>query len=229
MELKIYKTKFLCKNNFFYKNGTKNAKKLIFLIYLKGNITMDNNLETQPQFKNEEQIEINKENKIEAEETSQSENTIKLTKKQEVLNAVKFGLFSISAGVIQLLSFTLLSTFVFNDADNDYGVSYFISLALSVLWNFTFNRKFTFKSANNVPIAMLLVLAFYCVFTPLSIWWGEALTKNAGWNEYIVLLITMVINMITEFFWTRFVVYRNSINTATKEKTNICDEKIENK
>lgn len=154
---------------------------------------------------------------MEKEQNNNIENTIKLTKKQEVLNAIKFALFSASAGIIQLVSFTLLSTFIFKDSDNDYGISYFISLVLSVLWNFTFNRKFTFKSASNVPIAMLLVFAFYCVFTPLSILWGKALTK-AGWNKYIVLLLTMVINMITEFLWTRFVVYRKSINTATKNE-----------
>lgn len=150
--------------------------------------------------------------------TNKTESTPKLTKKQEVLNAIKFALFSASAGIIQLVSFTLLSTFIFKDGDNDYGISYFIALVLSVLWNFTFNRKYTFKSASNVPIAMLLVFAFYCVFTPLSILWGEALTK-AGWNEYIVLLLTMIINMITEFLWTRYVVYRKSINTATKPQT----------
>ncbi len=146
-----------------------------------------------------------------------SDSTQKLTKKQEILNAVKFVLFSISAGVIQIVSFTLLSTFVFKDSNNKYGVSYFISLVLSVLWNFTFNRKFTFKSASNIPVAMLLVFAYYCVFTPLSILWGNALTLNAHWNEYIVLFLTMVINMLTEFLWTRYVVYRKSINSAVKK------------
>lgn len=158
-------------------------------------------------------------------------NNPKLTKKQEVWNLIKFILFSISAGVIQILSFTLLSELVFMDSNNEYGISYFISLLLSIIWNFTFNRKFTFKSAKNVPIAMLLVLAYYCVFTPLSIWWGIALT-NKGWNEYLVLFITMVINLLTEFLWTRFVVYRNSINTATKDKSikeDIINETIKEK
>ncbi len=141
----------------------------------------------------------------------------KLTKKQEAWNFVKFVLFSISAGAVQVLSFTLLNELIIKDIGHEYGWSYFISLFLSVLWNFTINRKFTFKSANNIPIAMLLVFAFYCVFTPLSIWWGEALTK-VGWNEYIVLGLTMFINLITEFLWTRYVVYRNSINTAQKKE-----------
>lgn len=138
----------------------------------------------------------------------------KLTKKQEIINLIKFVLFSASAGIIQVVAFTLLNEFVFTfEKGNDYGWSYFIALALSVLWNFTFNRKFTFKSTNNIPIAMALVFAYYCVFTPLSIWWGNVLT-NVGWNEYLVLILTMIINMATEFLWTRFVVYRNSINTA---------------
>ena len=154
----------------------------------------------------------------ENEMTKQEQLPTKLTKKQELWNFFKFVLFSISAGVIQIVSFTLLNEVIIKDVGNEYGWSYFIALTLSVLWNFTFNRKFTFKSAKNIPIAMLLVFAFYCVFTPLSIWWGIALT-NIGWNEYLVLGITMIINFVTEFLWTRYVVYRNSINTAkTKNK-----------
>ena len=142
--------------------------------------------------------------------------TEKLTKKQEVINFIKFTLFSLSAGIIQIVSFTILSEFVIGDGENSYGWSYFIALTLSVLWNFTFNRKFTFKSAKNVPIAMLLVFLFYCVFTPISIFGGSYLT-NIGWNEYLVLIITMVINMVTEFLYTRYVVYKDSINTAIKK------------
>ena len=158
------------------------------------------------------------------EEQQNQDKTNKTNKKQEFFRTCKFILFSISAGIVQILSYEILSKFVFKDSEINqydwsyYGWSYFISLALSVLWNFTFNKKFTFKSAKNVPIAMLLVLAFYCVFTPLSIWWGIALVK-AGWNDTIVLLLTMLINLITEFLWTRFVVYRKSIDTA-KPKNN---------
>lgn len=147
----------------------------------------------------------------------QSNQPTKLTKKQEMWNFVKFVLFSISAGAIQILSFTILNELIIKDTTAKYGWSYFISLFLSVLWNFTINRKFTFKSAKSIPIAMLLVFAFYCVFTPLSILWGDALT-GAGWNEYLVLFLTMVINMVTEFLWTRFVVYKNSINTSKKKE-----------
>lgn len=135
-------------------------------------------------------------------------------KNSNLLQAIKFTLFSISAGLIQTVAFTLLNEFIFTfEKGNEYGLSYFIALFLSVLWNFTFNRKFTFKSANNVPIAMLLVLAYYAIFTPLSIWWGIELTK-LGWNEYIVFAFTMIINFVTEFLYQKYIVFKNSINSA---------------
>lgn len=132
--------------------------------------------------------------------------------KKEFWRAVKFVLFSISAGVIQIVSFTLLQEIVIKDVNQPYGWSYFISLALSVIWNFTFNRKFTFKSANNVPIAMLKVLGYYVVFTPISIFGGVALV-NVGWNEYLVLAISMVVNFVTEYIFDTLVVFRDSIDT----------------
>lgn len=99
-----------------------------------------------------------------------------------------------------------------------YGPSYFVALALSVIFNFTANRKYTFRSANNVPIAMAKVLGYYLVFTPLSIWWGEALAQH-GWNEFAILVPTMLVNAVTEFLFNRFVVFRDSINTAVNHKT----------
>jgi putative flippase GtrA len=129
------------------------------------------------------------------------------------IQALKFLVFSISAGGIQALSFI----FIFEVIKLEYWPSYLISLTLSVLWNFTWNRKFTFKSANNVPLAMFKVFLYYLAFTPLSTWWGDALT-NIGWNEYLVLFGTMVINLITEFLFTKYVVYKGSINTAVTEK-----------
>ncbi|HBL40884.1 MAG TPA: GtrA family protein [Ruminococcaceae bacterium] len=132
-----------------------------------------------------------------------------LTKKQTVIQVVKFVAFSAGAGIIQFLTFTLLSE-VFHFK---YWYAYLPALVLSVLYNFTVNRRFTFKSATNVPIAMLKVAAYYCVFTPLSTWWGDALTESAHWNGYLVLAFTMLINLTTEFLFCRFVVYRNSINT----------------
>jgi putative flippase GtrA len=139
--------------------------------------------------------------------------TRQMTKKQYALQFIKFTLFSISAGLIQIGSFTLLGLlFPDNGEAGAYWVKYLISLVLSVVYNFTINRKFTFKSANNYTHAMLKVLGYYAVFTPLSTWWGNALT-NIGWNEYVVLLGTMVVNFVTEFLFDRFVVFRSSINT----------------
>lgn len=132
--------------------------------------------------------------------------------KKEWIRVLKFTLLSISAGIIQTLSFTLMNElFHWN-----YWVCYLTALTLSVLWNFTLNRKFTFHSANNIPIAMLKVAAFYLVFTPLSTWGGSAL-EAAGWNEYIVLVISMLSNFVLEFLYCRFFVFRGSIDTAVKK------------
>lgn len=133
--------------------------------------------------------------------------------KTELLRTLKFVLFSVSAGVIQVLSFTLLNELL----HLNYWVAYLISLILSVVWNFTLNRKFTFKSAANVPVAMLKVAGFYLVFTPLSTWWTAVLTEPAYgimWNEYLVLALTMIVNFVTEYLFDRFVVFGNSIDTA---------------
>ena len=132
--------------------------------------------------------------------------------KKEILRAVKFTLFSISAGIIQIAGFALL----FDVLHLPEWVAYLIALLLSVTWNFTFNRKFTFQSASNVPKAMLLVLAYYAVFTPASTALEWALTVNLQWNGYLVTAINMLLNFVTEFFYQRFVVFRNSIDTAKK-------------
>jgi putative flippase GtrA len=132
----------------------------------------------------------------------------KLSKQENRLQVLKFVLFSISAGVIQTGVFTLLNELL----HWRYWPCYLIALIASVLWNFTLNREFTFKSAGNVPLAMAKVFGFYCVFTPLSTWWGSVLT-DGGINEYIVLFGTMLINLITEFLYDRFFVFGSSINT----------------
>ena len=134
-------------------------------------------------------------------------------KKKELWRVVKFTLFSVSAGLIEILSFTL-----FNELLHlPYWLSYLIALMLSVLWNFTLNRKFTFQSAANVPIAMLKVAGYYAVFTPLSTLLEHLLAGKLGWNEYLVTGINMALNFVTEFLFQRFVVYRNSIDTAKKK------------
>ena len=133
-------------------------------------------------------------------------------KKKELWRVVKFTLFSASAGLIEIASFALLNELL----HLPYWLSYLIALVLSVLWNFTLNRKFTFQSAANVPIAMLKVAGYYAVFTPLSTLLEHLLAGQLGWNEYLVTGINMLLNFVTEFLFQRFVVYRDSIDTAKK-------------
>ncbi len=135
--------------------------------------------------------------------------------KKELIRAVKFTLFSISAGVIQTASFALLNELL----QLNYWVSYLTSLTLSVVWNFTLNRKVTFHSAANVPIAMLKVAVFYLIFTPLSTWGGDALV-GLGWNEYLVLALSMITNFVTEFLYDRYYVFAGSIDTTAPSKDN---------
>ena len=154
----------------------------------------------------------------------------KMTNKQNVFQALKFAAFSASAGVIQVVTFTLLNELLpqtessnavaqwfFN---SEYGAAYLVALICSVLWNFTFNRKFTFKSATNIPVAMLKVFGFYCVFTPVSVILGEFVAQNTSWAfaEYAILGVTMLTNMVTEFLFCRFFVYRDSMNTSENKK-----------
>ncbi len=128
--------------------------------------------------------------------------------KKEWIRALKFLLISISAGIIQIGAYTVL----FEVLALEHWIAYLISLVLSVVWNFTINRRYTFKSANNVPIAMLKVACFYLVFTPLSTWWNAVL-PDYGWNNYVLEIGTMVINFVTEFFYQRFFVFKNSLDT----------------
>ena len=131
-----------------------------------------------------------------------------MNKKKELLRSLKFVLFSVSAGVIQIVSFTLL----FELAGLREWVSYLIALTLSVVWNFTLNRRYTFQSANNVPIAMVKVACFYLVFTPLSTWLGH-LAEGCGINDFVILVVTMLANFVLEFLFCKFVVYRGKEDT----------------
>ncbi len=126
----------------------------------------------------------------------------------EMLRVLKFVFFSISAGLIEIGSFTVLNEYV----KLSYWLCYLIALVLSVLWNFTLNRKFTFQSSNNVPVAMFKVFLYYLVFTPLSTILVKVLT-DIGWNEYIVTILNMLINLVTEFIYQRYYVFKDSIDT----------------
>ena len=126
---------------------------------------------------------------------------------KNLLQTIKVTLFSLSAGIIQLGSFALLHDVI----KLTWWPSYLISLILSVLWNFTLNRNFTFQSASNVPIAMLKVFAYYCVFTPLSTLLGNYLTSTLGYNDYLVTILNMLINLITEFLYQKYYVFKDSL------------------
>ncbi len=127
-----------------------------------------------------------------------------MEKKQNLLQTLKYVLIAASAGIIQAASFSLFEEVL----HMPYWPSYLIALVLSVLWNFTFNRKYTFHSTSNLPKAMMLVFLFYLVFTPLSTWAGDLLTK-AGWNDYLVLAVTMIVNLVTEFLYQKHIVFKD--------------------
>ena len=128
-------------------------------------------------------------------------------KKKSIWQVVKFTLFSISAGIIQVGSLAILEIFI-----KDYWIAYLISLILSIVWNFTLNRRYTFQSATNVPIAMAKVFGFYLVFTPLSTWLGN-LAEGQGCNDFLILAVTMLSNFVLEFLFCKFVVYRGQEDT----------------
>ena len=136
--------------------------------------------------------------------------TVMAENKKQILQVIKFTLFSVSAGIIQIASFALIEIFI-----KDYWIPYLTSLILSILWNFTLNRKYTFKSAANVPVAMAKVFGFYLVFTPASTYLGN-LAESCGADDFVILICTMLANFLLEFLFCKFVVYRNQENTAKK-------------
>ncbi len=125
-------------------------------------------------------------------------------KKKELLQALKFTLFSISAGIVQAVSFAILHDVLGLES---YWLSHVPSLILSVIWNFTFNRKYTFKPSGTLKRDMLLVALYYVVFTPASALWGTWLEK-LGLHDWIIEIFNMLVNFITEFLFQKFVVYR---------------------
>lgn len=146
-------------------------------------------------------------------------------KKKETARVLKFILFSASAGIIETVAMILCEEVI---KIPGHWVCYTIALVLSVLWNFTFNRKFTFQSAENVPKAMLLVFLFYIPFAPFTIWNEHFLADIHGWNEYAVLAINMALNLSLEYLWDNFVVYRNSKDTNDRAKKKLEKENNEN-
>jgi putative flippase GtrA len=129
---------------------------------------------------------------------------------QEFWRFIKFALFSASAGLIEIGAFALLNELT----GWSYWPCYLIALLLSILWNFTLNRKFTFRSAANVPVAMMKILGYYAVFVPATTMLGDYLADTLMWNEYLVTGINMALNFTTEFLFQRYAVFGSSIDTA---------------
>ena len=133
--------------------------------------------------------------------------------RKEIARGIKFTLFSVSAGIIEFAAFALLDGFT----PWPYWPKYLIALVLSVLWNFTLNRRYTFRSAGNVPIAMLKVALFYVVFTPLSTIFGNFLAENCGWNDILVTVLNMACNLVLEYIYDRFFVFGKTIDKRKKQ------------
>ena len=149
------------------------------------------------------------------EETRSPEQEKKSKKRSELIRTVKFVLFSVSAGVIEIGVFTVLYELL----HWEYWVAYLIALVLSVVWNFTLNREFTFRSANNVPVAMLKVAVYYAVFTPVTTVLGNYLEGTCGWNGMLVTVMNMLLNFVTEYLYDRFVVFGKSIDTNSRARS----------
>lgn len=133
----------------------------------------------------------------------------KNAKRTEMIRTVKFVLFSASAGLIEIGAFTIL----YEVLHWSYWVAYLAALVLSVVWNFTLNREFTFRSAKNVPAAMAQVAAYYAVFTPATTLLGNYLEGTLGWNGMLVTILNMALNFVTEYLFERFVVFGSTLDT----------------
>lgn len=136
-----------------------------------------------------------------------------MNNKKELIRKIKFTLFSISAGIVEIGLFTLLDSVT----NWDYWLCYLLALIASVIWNFTLNREYTFKSTNNIPIAMLKVTIFYLIFTPLSTILGNYLAEVLHWNEFLVTGINMLLNFILEYLYDEYYVFKGTIDTKEKK------------
>ncbi|SEU27541.1 GtrA family protein [Paenibacillus sp. NFR01] len=134
------------------------------------------------------------------------------TARTELFRTLKYFTFATSAGIIEMLMFTLLDQFT----PWTYWLSYLIALVVSVLWNFTLNREFTFKSNNHIPTAMMKVAAYYAIFTPVTTVLGNHLVENLSWNAYVVTLLNLLLNGVTEYLYQRLYVFGKSIDSKGK-------------
>lgn len=129
-------------------------------------------------------------------------------KNTEIVRSLKFVIVSISAGIVEIGVFTFMNEFT----HLKYWPCYLTALICSVLWCFTINRRYTFRSTKNVPKAMMMVFAFYLVFTPATTVLGNYLAEDLLWNEYLVTGINMALNLSLEYLYDTFIVYKNDMD-----------------
>lgn len=155
----------------------------------------------------------------------------KRAKRKGVVQFIKYALCAASAGIIQIVLFSILQTVLPKDMGNihfiveDMQLGTFIAttvaLCASILWNFTFNRKFTFKDAGNVPLAMFLAFLFYVPFYPFQTWYVHTIKTllshhiNVDGAGIIAEASVMAINFALEFIWQKFVVFRKPKDKKT--------------
>ncbi len=155
----------------------------------------------------------------------------KRAKRKGVVQFIKYALCAASAGIIQIVLFSILQTVLPKDMGNihfiveDMQLGTFIAttvaLCASILWNFTFNRKFTFKDAGNVPLAMFLAFLFYVPFYPFQTWYVHTIKTllsqhiSVDGAGIIAEASVMAINFALEFIWQKFVVFRKPKDKKT--------------
>lgn len=163
----------------------------------------------------------------------QENKKINSKKKENFIQVLKYTLCAGSAGVIEAASFALLIwllgltvkdsqsftniNFLGSEMNWIQIVAQMVSLALSVVWNFTLNRKFTFQSNANVPKVLALAFAFYIPFYPAStlfVGWFAAYLTGAGAivvAGYLPKALAMIANFVLEFVWQKFFVFRDKL------------------
>lgn len=151
----------------------------------------------------------------------------KKAKRKTAVQVLKYAVCTASAGILQFVSFTILQAvipenigtiyFIVEDMSLATFIATTIALALSILWNFTINRKFTFKAAGNVARAMILAFLFYVPFYPFQTWYVHTVKMALGNTDAAGLLAeatVMLINGVLEFCWQKFFIYRKEADTA---------------
>lgn len=131
-------------------------------------------------------------------------------------NFYSFLYFSLGAGVIKLVSFLLLSLI-----DSGHGavlvLAEIVSVVLSGLFNFTWNRKFTFRSTNNIVPGMFLYGLYSLIATPAVASFIVDLTRR-GWADWLAKAMKMALHFILDSLYCKFVIFRQVKERASVRK-----------